>query len=210
MNFRHLLRTLFLGLICPAIMLGLSSCGSKIDTEHAILISVHDQEMLITKNGKPIRAYPVSTSKFGIGTSFGSKKTPLGDLAVAKKIGDNAPSGSVFKNRRRTGEVLQPNAPGRDPVVSRILWLSGRDSDNRNTYGRYIYIHGTPEEYRIGSPASYGCIRMKSKDVIDLYQRVGVGADVRIMRGSLNDTKEGRRHYAKHGYPKHMRTAARW
>jgi lipoprotein-anchoring transpeptidase ErfK/SrfK len=91
----------------------------------------------------------------------------------------------VFKSRRPTGEVLKPNAPGRDPIVSRILWLSGTNPYNRNTYRRYIYIHGTPEVNRLGTPASYGCIRMGTRDVVDLYNRVGTGADVYVMRGSL-------------------------
>lgn len=210
MNVQSFLKTILLGFTSLVLISSLNSCGTKIDRDHSILISVHDQEMLVTKKGKPVKAYPVSTSKFGLGSQFGSKKTPLGQLAIAKKIGDSAPSGAVFKSRRRTGEIIKPNAPGRDPVVSRILWLSGKDAGNRNTYGRFIYIHGTPEEYRIGRPASYGCIRMTSKDVIDLYDRVGVGADVRIMQGSLSDTSEGRIHYAKHGVPMHLRTAARW
>jgi lipoprotein-anchoring transpeptidase ErfK/SrfK len=94
----------------------------------------------------------------------------------------------VFKSRRPTGEVLPPNAPGRDPIVSRILWLQGTEYANRNAYRRFIYIHGTPEEWRVGSPASFGCIRMKSNDVIDLYSRVGVGAEIEIVRGSLFST----------------------
>lgn len=210
MSSRRILNTISLAVISLVLTFGFSSCGSKVDRDHSILISVHDQEMLVTKKGKPVKAYPISTSKFGLGTQNGSKKTPLGKMAIAKKIGDNAPAGAVFKNRRRTGEILPPNAPGRDPIVSRILWLTGQESSNRNTYNRYIYIHGTPEEFRIGTPASYGCVRMKSKDVIDLYKRVGVGADVRIMRGSLYDTTEGRIHYARHGLPKHLRTASRW
>ena len=106
-------------------------------------------------------------------------------MEVAKKIGGNAPVGAVFKGRRRTGEVIRPNAPGRDPIVTRILWLRGVEQHNRNTMDRCIYIHGTPEERNIGRPVSYGCIRMKSKHVIDLFRRVGVGADVQIIRGSL-------------------------
>ncbi len=111
-------------------------------------------------------------------------------MKIARKIGSGAPSGAVFKSRRRTGEVLRPNAPGRDPIVSRILWLQGTEYKNRNAYRRYIYIHGTPEERRIGRPASYGCIRMKSRDVIDLYRRVGVGAEVKIIRESLFRTPQ--------------------
>jgi hypothetical protein len=92
--------------------------------------------------------------------------------------------------------VLEPNAPGRDPIVSRILWLRGTEYNNRNAYRRFIYIHGTPEEWRVGSPASYGCIRMKSRDVIDLYKRVGVGAEVQIIRDSLFSTPEAKGSYA--------------
>ena len=91
----------------------------------------------------------------------------------------------VFKGRRPTGEVLRPNSPGRDPIVTRILWLRGRESQTRNAYGRYIYIHGTPEERKIGKPASYGCIRMRSRDVARLYNQVGVGAKVKVTPGRL-------------------------
>jgi hypothetical protein len=85
-----------------------------------------------------------------------------------------------------------PNAPGRDPIVSRILWLDGRDRHNSNTFRRLIYIHGTPEEWRLGRPASYGCIRMGMRDVVDLYNRVGEGAQVLVIPGSLRQTREGR------------------
>lgn len=164
-----------------------SSCGSTSDSDSSskMIVSVKDQTMLLTKHGKPVKAYKISTSKFGLGSTNNSKKTPLGKMRIAQKIGGGAPSGAVFKSRRRTGEILRPNAPGRDPIVSRIMWLAGSESHNRNTYGRYIYIHGTPEEYKIGHPASYGCIRMKSNDVIDLYGRVGLGAEVVVVNDYL-------------------------
>ena len=119
-------------------------------------------------------------------------------MEIAKKIGDGYPPGMVFKGRRPTGEVIQANAPLRDPIVSRILWLNGREPQNRNTFQRFIYIHGTAEEWRLGKPASYGCIRMGMNDVVDLYNRVGEGAEVIVMRDSLLDTPQGRR-YAKRG-----------
>ncbi len=97
----------------------------------------------------------------------------------------SAPSGAVFKDRRPTGEVLAPDAPGRDPIVTRILWLRGLEAQNANAYGRYIYIHGTPEERLIGQPASFGCIRMKSRDVIQLFDIVGLGAKVTIANQPL-------------------------
>ena len=125
--------------------------------------------------------FPVSTSKFGLGDWPGSRFTPLGQLQVAEKIGGNAPPGSVFKDRRRTGEIVQANSPGRDPIVTRILWLRGLESQNAHAFARDIYIHGTPEESRIGSPASYGCVRMRSGDIIYLYDIVGIGAAVSIV-----------------------------
>ncbi len=150
-----------------------------------LVVSVKDQRMLVIKEGKPVATYPVSTSKFGVGDGRGTYKTPLGKLEVAKKIGDGAPAGAVFKSRRRTGEVIPVNAPGRDPIVTRILWLRGKERENASAYGRYIYIHGTPEERNIGRPASYGCIRMRSRDVIDLYDRVGEGSEVYISTSAL-------------------------
>ncbi len=162
----------------------LSSCA-QIDMGNKVLVSVRDQKMMILKEGLPVKSYPVSTSKFGLGDKPGSMYTPLGTMRIARKIGEGAPAGSVFKSRRRTGEILRPNSPGRDPIVSRIIWLKGMEYKNRNAYRRYIYIHGTPEERTIGRPASYGCIRMRSRDIIDLYRRVGVGAEVKVIRGSL-------------------------
>lgn len=190
-----------LGLVAA---IGLTSCGSTdslsfgSDTRNKMIVSVRDQKMLLVRDGAPIKSYKISTSKFGIGDRPGSNCTPLGRLQVAKKIGGNAPIGSVFKSRRQTGEVLKPNAPGRDPVVTRILWLSGTESRNQNAFRRTIYIHGTPEERRLGSPASFGCIRMGSTDVADLYNRIGTGADVFIIRGSIQ-SKNGNTESASTG-----------
>jgi lipoprotein-anchoring transpeptidase ErfK/SrfK len=167
------------------LLLALNSCGPSVDTRNKMVVSVRDQKMVLFRDGKPIKTYHVSTSKFGLGDIPGSNRTPLGRMKVAKKIGNGEPAGAVFKSRRPTGEVIKPNAPGRDPIVSRILWLTGTESNNRNAFRRYIYIHGTPEMNRLGSPASYGCIRMGCKDVVDLYNRVGTGADVYVVRGSL-------------------------
>jgi len=187
----------------------LSSCGSHVDTRNKMIISARDQRLLLISEDNPIKSYRVSTSKYGLGSRAGSKQTPLGRMAVARKIGGGARPGTVFKSRRPTGEILKPNAPGRDPIVSRIIWLRGRERENRNTFRRYIYIHGTPEERTIGRPASYGCIRMRSRDVIDLYRRIGVGAEVRIIRGGLNSTPEGRKYYTKRrGTPGAVNTAS--
>jgi lipoprotein-anchoring transpeptidase ErfK/SrfK len=158
----------------------LASCTAP-DTQHHIVISTRDQKLAVLDRGTLMATYPISTSKFGLGDSLRSSRTPLGQLEVAKKIGDNAPVGTVFKDRVRTGEIVAPNSPGRDPIVTRILWLRGREAQNANAFGRYIYIHGTPEERLIGTPASYGCIRMRSTDVVQLYNIVGIGAAVTIV-----------------------------
>jgi lipoprotein-anchoring transpeptidase ErfK/SrfK len=152
----------------------------------AVIISVADQQLAIVKDGQRVATYPVSTSKFGLGDRPRSYGTPLGTLRVASKVGAGAPLGAVFKNRHRTGEILRPNTPGRDPIVTRILHLSGLEAQNARAYSRGIYIHGTPEERRIGYPASYGCIRMKSKDVIKVFDAVPVGARVEVVKSSLS------------------------
>jgi lipoprotein-anchoring transpeptidase ErfK/SrfK len=170
--------------ISGAFILLLAGCA---DTRHRLIISVPDQKLLVLTDGKPTAVYPVSTSKFGTGDHEGSYATPLGHLCVRKKIGTGAPLGSVFKSRRPTGEVLAPDAPGRDPIVTRILWLDGLEPHNRNAFSRCIYIHGTPQEAMVGTPASYGCIRMRSRDVADLYELVGKGAHVVITEGSLKN-----------------------
>jgi L,D-transpeptidase catalytic domain len=119
---------------------------------------------------------------------FSRDLPPLGHLEIAKKIGAGAPAGSVFKSRKPTGEILAPDAPGRDPIVTRILWLKGLDTQNADAFQRYIYIHGTPEERNIGKPASFGCIRMRSADIIRLFATVGVGAKVEVVPGPLPES----------------------
>jgi lipoprotein-anchoring transpeptidase ErfK/SrfK len=151
----------------------------------SLVVSVPDQTLAVIDGGVVKERIPVSTSKFGLGDRPGTYATPLGSLAIASKIGGNAPLGAVFKNRRMTGEVLKPNAPGRDPIVSRILWLRGLERGNAQAYSRNIYIHGTPEERLIGRPASYGCIRMRSGDIARLFNAVGVGTKIDIVNKGL-------------------------
>jgi len=153
---------------------------TPVDTSNQVIISIRDQKLMLVQNGGKVATYPVSTSMFGLGDQWGRMTTPLGYLAIEKKIGDTAPTGAVFHNRRLTGEVLQPNAPGRDPITTRIIWLRGLEAQNAHAFQRCIYIHGTPQEKNIGRPASYGCIRMKSIDVAELYDRVPLGALVQI------------------------------
>ena len=160
------------------------SCATP-DTRHRVVISVPEQRMALLDQGVVLATYPVSTSKFGLGDLPGSNRTPLGELEIAKKVGGSAPSGAVFKDRRRTGETVAPDSPGRDPIVTRILWLRGLEAQNARAHGRTIYIHGTPEERNIGRPSSYGCVRMRSTDVIQLYDIVGPGARVSIVDAPL-------------------------
>jgi lipoprotein-anchoring transpeptidase ErfK/SrfK len=161
------------------------SGASTVSTE--VIVSVPDQVLALVDRGRLIARYPISTSKFGIGDSAGSYRTPQGTLFVSAKFGDNLPPGAVIKNRIPTGEVVTANAPGRDPIVSRVIWLRGMEEQNRGARDRCIYIHGTPEERRIGKPTSFGCIRMRSRDVIALYNSVHIGMHVSITRKHISD-----------------------
>lgn len=152
----------------------------------SIVVSVPEQTLALVDNGVVTARFPVSTSKFGLGDSPNSYATPLGSMEVASKIGTNAPLGAVFKSRVRTGEILPPNAPGRDPIVTRILWLRGLEAANARAFSRNIYIHGTPVEKLIGRPVSFGCIRMRSGDVARLYSAVNVRTKVAIMNTRLS------------------------
>ena len=164
----------------------------QLNPSYRLIISIRDQKLMLMENGGRVAIYPVSTSKYGVGDFRGKMTTPLGYLMVAKKIGDNAPAGAVFHHRRLTGEILQPNAPGRDPVTTRIIWLSGLEAQNAQAFHRGIYIHGTPEEKFIGRPASYGCIRMKAADVAVLYHEIPLGALVQITPDRLPKVPKAR------------------
>ena len=145
----------------------------------SIHVSIRDQELTLKENEQPIRTYPVSTSRFGIGTEEGSFKTPTGRFRVAEKIGGDMPHGTVFVAR----VPLQPEQalpPTDDFVKSRILWLDGLDEDNANTRDRYVYIHGTKHEDKVGEAASHGCVRMRNADVIELFEMVDEGTPVVI------------------------------
>jgi lipoprotein-anchoring transpeptidase ErfK/SrfK len=178
----NLLRFLFCVL---AVTVGTQCSSGKSRSGSQVIVSVRDQKLGIYESGKLVKSYKVSTSKFGLGDRPGSNCTPLGKHEVVAKIGHGLPKGAVLKSRHWNGEVVKPNAPGRDPIVSRILWLSGTERQNKNAYGRCIYIHGTAEERRLGMPASYGCVRMSAKDIIDVFNTIGIGASVNITPGDL-------------------------
>lgn len=150
------------------------------------VVSVRDQKMAVMRNGRVVKTYPISTSKFGLGDKKGSCRTPLGAHRIAAKIGTGQPKGMVFKSRKPTGECVAPDSPGRDPIVTRIMWLTGMEARNRNAHSRLIYIHGTAEERTIGTPASYGCVRMKSNDVYEAFNLLRTGDPVVIERCSID------------------------
>ncbi|HXY60683.1 MAG TPA: L,D-transpeptidase [Chthoniobacterales bacterium] len=134
-------------------------------------ISIRDQTLSLARDGKFVRSYPISSSRFGIGTQEGSFKTPTGNFKISQKIGGDLPHGTIFRSRVPLGPE-DPLPSTEDLVMSRILWLDGVDEDNANTRDRFIYIHGTKHEDKIGTPASHGCIRMRNADVVELFELV--------------------------------------
>lgn len=180
----------FAPLVSACLVAFLTSCS--VDRTHVLRVSIPEQRIALYKKGAEVARFAVSTSKFGIGDQPGSNRTPLGKFEVARKIGDGEPLGMKFKSRQPTGEIVAVNAPGRDPIVTRILWLRGLEDCNCNAFERMIYIHGTPEESRIGTPASYGCIRMRSRDVVQIFNTVGKGARVFIENAPLPTPQQDR------------------
>jgi L,D-transpeptidase YbiS len=152
-------------------------------------IDVAHQEQRTQEGGRLVKRYPVSTSKLGLGVKIGSFCTPRGAHIVRAKIGAGEPLGAVFVRRRPTGEVWTPELheryPGRDWILTRILWLSGCER-GRNRLGevdtmrRYIYIHGTPDTAELGKPGSIGCVRMRNRDVAELFDLVPAYTPVEI------------------------------
>ncbi len=142
-------------------------------------ISVPRQILEVVTDGQITATYPISTSKFGLGCEVGSYKTPTGKFRIAEKYGADAPLNAVFKSREFTGEIAQL-AGDEDLILSRILWLDGLDPENANTHDRYVYIHGTNQEARIGSPASHGCVRMRNTDIVQLFDLIPEGTLVEI------------------------------
>ncbi|BBP04430.1 L,D-transpeptidase [Sulfuriferula plumbiphila] len=153
-------------------------------------ISIAGQTLdLLDDADQLVKRYRVSTAAKGAGEQSGSYRTPRGRHVVRAKIGAHLPPGSVFVGRRPTGEVWTPELaaqfPGRDWILTRILWLSGKEPGfnrlgNVDTMRRYIYIHGTPDDQPMGVPGSHGCIRMSNADVADLFERIPVGTPVLI------------------------------
>jgi len=155
-----------------------------------IEISIPEQRLTLWgDDGRALERYPVSTARNGAGEREGSFCTPRGDHIVRAKIGSGQPINTVFRGRRPTGEIWTPELgerfPGRDWILTRILWLSGSEVGknrlgNVDTMRRYIYIHGSPDSVPMGKPGSIGCIRMRNRDIVDLFDRVPAGIPVGI------------------------------
>jgi len=144
-----------------------------------VLVDIEEQCVHLLTNGRPVKSWPASTSKFGIGFEAGSNKTPTGHFLVAEKIGAEAPLWTEFKSRQPTGRIAEPGGE-QDGILSRILWLEGTDEENANTKDRYIYFHGTNREDLIGTPASHGCVRLRNVDIAELFDLIPIGTRVRI------------------------------
>lgn len=157
---------------------------------YSIEISIARQRLRLMEKGKVVMDVPVSTAKNGPGEEMGSECTPRGAHVIRARIGAGCESGTVFVARRPTGEVYTPELgeryPGRDWILTRILWLSGLEP-GRNRLGkldtmrRFIYLHGTPDSVPLGQPGSRGCVRMRNRDIMDLFERVPVGTRVDIL-----------------------------
>ncbi|MBA2655134.1 MAG: L,D-transpeptidase [Gammaproteobacteria bacterium] len=154
-----------------------------------IKIFAQTQQLLLLNDEKTIRSYTVSTAKRGLGEIRGSEMTPRGWHRVRAKIGTSAPINTVFVRRRPTGEIYSPplatQQPGRDWILTRILWLGGLEPGvnrfgNVDTLKRFIYIHGCPDEEGLGVPLSHGCIRMSNSGILELFDLIPVGTRVLI------------------------------
>lgn len=165
-----------------------AKCNKSFD--EVLFVNITEQKMYLIKEGGVVKTYVISSSRYGVGNKAGSNKTPIGLHKVKQKFGEKTPIngkmiGRVFYGNIAT--IYTDNAKSKtDDVCSRILWLVGLEEglnkgEGIDSYNRYIYIHGTSEEGRLGKPASHGCIRMKNKEVIELYEKVKIGTLVLIL-----------------------------
>ncbi|WP_019624176.1 L,D-transpeptidase [Thioalkalivibrio thiocyanoxidans] len=163
-----------------------------------VVVRVDQQRLYVWDDGKVTDVFDVSTSERGIGNQDGTYKTPLGLHRIAERFGDGVAPGTVFRARANTGEIAEiltgeGERSRRDNITSRILWLEGLEpglnrGGNIDSHQRYIYIHGTDEEGRIGQPASEGCVRMRNAEVIELFPRLPTGTLVVILSGPDYET----------------------
>ena len=148
-----------------------------------VSVAAQTLELLDPATGAVVRRYPVSTSRYGLGTEPGSLRTPLGRFRIGEKFGAGQPLGTVFRAREPVPAVdpaVALTSAEADLVLTRILWLEGAEPGNANTRGRYIYLHGTNHEAALGRPASHGCVRMANADVAELFELVPTGTELTI------------------------------
>ena len=162
----------------------------KISFDEVLYVNIVKQRMYHIKEHNIVKTYVISSSSYGVGSKSGSYKTPLGLHRIKEKFGDKTPRNGKMIGRVYYGQIAtiytDQTKSKTDDVTSRIFWLEGlEDGLNKgkgiNSYKRYIYIHGTSEEGRLGTPASHGCIRMKNKEVIELYDKIKIGTLVLIL-----------------------------
>jgi lipoprotein-anchoring transpeptidase ErfK/SrfK len=168
---------------------------SLIKPKRYIFVSIVEQRLRLIDNNVIVFDVSIATAKNGAGEQFGSECTPRGWHTVRAKIGQYCAENTVFVGRRPTGETysesLQAEHPGRDWILTRILWLNGQESGfnrsgNQDTMRRYIYIHGCPDEHPMGIPSSHGCIKMRNNEVIELFERIDVGIPVFISEEKIS------------------------
>ena len=164
--------------------------NKNVKYDNLLFVSIENQKMYRIQSKDIIETYDISTSKYGIGNQMGSNKTPTGLHKINSKYGHKTPLNGRMIGRVFYGQIAKifsdTTTSKTDDITSRILWLEGLENginkgDNIDSYKRYIYIHGTSEEGRIGIPSSHGCVRMKNKDVIDLFNEVAIGTFVLIL-----------------------------
>ena len=164
--------------------------NKNIKYDNLLFVSIENQKMYRIQSKNIIETYDISTSKYGTGNQMGSNKTPTGLHKINSKYGNKTPINGRMIGRVFYGQIAKifsdTTTSKTDDITSRILWLEGLENginkgDNIDSYKRYIYIHGTSEEGRIGIPSSHGCVRMKNKDVIDLFNEVAIGTFVLIL-----------------------------
>ena len=165
-----------------------TKCNKSFD--EVLFVNITEQKMYYIKEGGIVKTYAISSSSYGVGNKAGSNKTPIGLHKVKQKFGEETPINGKMIGRVFYGDIATiytDNTKSKtDDVCSRILWLVGLEEglnkgEGIDSYNRYIYIHGTSEEGRLGKPASHGCIRMKNKEVIELYEKVKIGTLVLIL-----------------------------
>ncbi|MFI0348383.1 MAG: L,D-transpeptidase [Chthoniobacterales bacterium] len=149
---------------------------------HYLKINITNQSLEVFEKNSPeaVAYYPISSSRFGLGTEPGSFCTPMGKFFIEEKLGHAAPERMIFEGRKPTGKIAELHG-NEDLILSRILWLSGLEPHNVNTRERFIYFHGTNQEELIGTPASHGCIRLRNADIIELFDLMHEGDLVEIV-----------------------------